>query len=170
MYCQIPFGVLQCFYCYFDFSKQHFTKDNNEKKKPLPQLQNNPLPSSKELLKISTQTRTPNFNQPASQVSILGSREKSGESSTRKETRVRGAGWEARSLATSFAFQQAKLQQLSFALLILMTISFDCETLTLFAVYKLYWLLIPYFHLHSDLERSEIASNRILKQIRNSGK
>ena len=36
MYCQIPFGVLQCFYCYFDFSKQHFTKDNNEKKKPQP--------------------------------------------------------------------------------------------------------------------------------------
>ena len=33
-----------------------------------------------------------------------GSREKSRESSTRKETRVRGAGWEARSLATSFAF------------------------------------------------------------------
>ena len=24
------------FYCYFDFSKQHFTKDNNEKKNPRP--------------------------------------------------------------------------------------------------------------------------------------
>ena len=32
-----------------------------------------------------------------------GSREKSRDSSTRKETLVRGAGWEARSLATSFA-------------------------------------------------------------------
>ena len=36
MYCQIPFGVLQCFYGYFDFSNQYFTKDNNEKKKPQP--------------------------------------------------------------------------------------------------------------------------------------
>ena len=161
MYCQIPFGVLQCFYCYFDFSKQHFTRDNNEKKKPQPQIQNHPLPASKKLLIIFTQTRTSNFNQPASYCRFLfwESREKSRESSTRKKTRVREAGCEARTLATRFAFQQAKLQQLSFALFILMTISFDCGTLTLFAVYKLYWLLILYFHFHYDLERSEIASN-----------
>ena len=40
MYCQIRFGILYCscivLECYFDFSKQHFTKDKNEKKKPQP--------------------------------------------------------------------------------------------------------------------------------------
>ena len=87
------------------------------------------------------------------------SREKSRESSMRKVTKVRGAWWEARSLPTSFAFKLVKLQQLSFALFILMTISFDCGTLTPFPVYKLYWLLILYFHFHSDLERSEIAND-----------
>ena len=92
-------------------------------------------------------------------------RENSCESSTRKETRVRGAGWEARSLATSFAFLLAKLQQLSCALFIFMTISIDRGTWTLFAVYNLYWLLLLYFHFHSDLERSEIiASNKSLNQ------
>ena len=44
--------VLFCslFNCYFDFSKQHFNKpDNNEKKKPQPQIQNHPLPPSKDM-------------------------------------------------------------------------------------------------------------------------
>ena len=63
--------VLFCcvFYCYSDFSKQHFTKDNNEKKKPRPQKRNHSLPPSKDMPKISPETRTANFNQPASQAS-----------------------------------------------------------------------------------------------------
>ena len=34
----VKFLLVFCsvFYCYFDFSKQHFTKDKNEKKKPQP--------------------------------------------------------------------------------------------------------------------------------------
>ena len=36
--CIVKFLLVFCsvFYCYFDFSKQHFTKDNNEKKKTQP--------------------------------------------------------------------------------------------------------------------------------------
>ena len=114
------------------------------------------------MLKIPPETRI------STSTSLWGSslfwarRENSRESSAHKETRVPGAGWQARSIARSFAFSQAKLQQLSCALFILMTISIDREILTLFAVYNLYWLLLLYFHFHSDLERSEIiASNKI---------
>ena len=66
--------VLFCcvFYSYSDFSKQHFTKDNNEKKKPRPQKRNHSLPPSKDMPKISPETRASTFNQPASKRSILG--------------------------------------------------------------------------------------------------
>ena len=162
--------VLFCsaFYCYF--SKQHFTKDNNEKKS------HGRTKETTLYLRLKTCWKFPQKREYQTSTSLRGSslfwarRENSRESSTRKETRVRGAGWEARSLATSFAFWQAKLQQLSCALFIFMTISIDRGTLTLFAVYNLYWLL-PYFHFHSDLERSEIiASNKSLNQRGSSWK
>ena len=54
--------VLQCFLCCFYFSKQHFIKDNNEKKKPRPQKRNHSLLLSKDMPKICPETRTTNFN------------------------------------------------------------------------------------------------------------
>ena len=54
--------VLQCFLCYFYFIKQHFIKDNKEKKKPRPQKRNQSLLPSKDMPKISPETRTSNFN------------------------------------------------------------------------------------------------------------
>ena len=105
---------------------------------------------------------------PASSL-FWGSREKSRESSTRNMARVRARGGMRGAFARHKwrACCQAKLQQLSCVLFIFMTISFDCGTLTHFAVY---WFLLLYFHFNSDLERYEIASNRILKQIGNSWK
>ena len=97
--------VLRCFLCCFYFIKQHFIKDNNEKKKPRPQKRNHSLLPSKDMPKISAETRTSNFNYSLRGSSLFwGSREKSRESSARKVTLVRGAEWEARSLAPSFAF------------------------------------------------------------------
>ena len=65
--------VLFCsvFYCYFDFSKQHFTKDNNEKKTHRRRNETTLYLRLKTCRHFS-ETRTLNFNQPASQLSILG--------------------------------------------------------------------------------------------------
>ena len=103
--------VLFCsvFYCYFDFSKQHFTKDNNEKKS------HGRRNETTLYLRLKTCWKFPQKREYQTSTSLRGSslfwarRENSRESSTRKETRVRGAGWQERSLATSFAFLQAKL-------------------------------------------------------------
>ena len=84
--------VLHCFLCYFYFIKQHFIKENNEKKKPRPQKRNHSLLPSKDMPKISAETRTSNFNYSLRGSSLFwGSREKSRESSARKVTLVRGA-------------------------------------------------------------------------------
>ena len=93
--------VLFCsvFYCYFDFSKRHFTKDNNEKKS------HGRKNETTLYLRLKTCWKFPQKREYQTSTSLRGSflfwrsREKSRESSTREETRVRGAGWEARSLA-----------------------------------------------------------------------
>ena len=160
------------FYCYFDFSKQHFTKDNNEKKS------HGRRNETTLYLLLKTCWKFPNKREHQTSTSLRasslfwGSREKSRESSTRNMARVRARGGMRGAFARHKwrACCQDKLQQLSCVLFIFMTISFDCGTLTHFAVYELYWFLLLYFHFNSDLERSEIASNRILKQIGNSWK
>ena len=98
MYCQIRFRqwyfVLFCsvFYCYFDFSKQHFTKDNNEKKS------HGRRNETTLYLRLKTCRKFPQKREHQTSTTLQGSslfwgsREKSRESSTRKETRVRGAG------------------------------------------------------------------------------
>ena len=103
MYCQIRLGILYCsavfFYCYFHFSKQHFTKDNNEKKS------HGRRNETTFYLLLKTCRKFPQKREHQTSTSLRGSflfrgsREKSRESSTRKETRERGAWWEARSLA-----------------------------------------------------------------------
>ena len=169
MYCQIRLGLLYCFAVLFIvISVSNISpriQDNNEKKSHGRRNETNLY------LRLKTCWKFPQKREHQTSTSLRGSflfrgsREKSRESSTRKETRVRGAGWQARFLATSFAFSRAKFQQLSCVLFIFMTISIDRGTLTLFAVYNLYWLLLLYFHFHSDLERSEIiASNKSLNQ------
>ena len=92
--------VLFCsvFYCYFDFSKRHFTKDNNEKKS------HGRRNETTLYLRLKTCWKFPQKREYQTSTSLRGSflfrgsRKKSREV-TRKETRVRGAGWEARSLA-----------------------------------------------------------------------
>ena len=169
MYCQIRLGLLYCFAVLFIvISVSNISpriQDNNEKKS------HGRRNETTLYLRLKTCWKFPQKREHQTSTSLRGSflfrgsREKSRESNTRKETRVRGAGWQACLLATSFAFSQAKFQQLSSALFIFMTISIDRGTLTLFAVYNLYWLLLLYFHFHSDLERSEIiASNKSLNQ------
>ena len=93
--------VLFCsvFYCYFDFSKQHFTKDNNEKKS------HGRRNETTLYLRLKTCRKFPQKREHQTSTSLRakslfwGSSEKSRENTTRKEMRVRGAGWEARSLA-----------------------------------------------------------------------
>ena len=109
IYCQIRFRqwyfVLFCsvFYCYFDFSKQHFTKDNNEKKS------HGRKNETTLYLRLKTCWKFPQKREHQTSTSLRasslfwGSREKSRHSSTHKVTRVRGAVWEARSLAIHFA-------------------------------------------------------------------
>ena len=86
--------VLFCsvFYCYFGFSKQNFTKDNNEKK-------SHGLWNGTTLfLRLKTCRKFPQKREHQISTTLQGSslfwgsREKSRESSTRKETRVWGAG------------------------------------------------------------------------------
>ena len=97
--------VLFCsvFYCYFDFSKQHFTKDNNEKKS------HGRKNETTLYLRLKTCWKFPQKREHQTSTSLRasslfwGSREKSRHSSTHKVTRVRGAVWEARSLAIHFA-------------------------------------------------------------------
>ena len=80
------------FYCYFDFSKQHFTKDNNEKKS------HGRTKETTLYLRLKTCWKFAQKREYQTSTSLRGSslfwarRENSRESSTRKETRVRGAG------------------------------------------------------------------------------
>ena len=93
--------VLFCsvFYCYFDFSKQHFTKDNNEKKSHGRRNETTLYLLLKTCRKFNHKWEHQTSTSLRGSFLFRGSREKSRESSTRKETRERGAGWEARSLA-----------------------------------------------------------------------
>ena len=85
--------VLFCsvFYCYFDFSKQHFTKDNNEKKS------HGRRNETTLYLLLKTCRKFPQKREHQTSTSLRasslfwGSREKSRHSSTHKVTRVRGA-------------------------------------------------------------------------------
>ena len=67
MYYQIRFGILYSFaiffhyYCYFDFSKQHFTKDYN-KKKSHGSRNETTLYLLLKTCRHSPETRTSNFN------------------------------------------------------------------------------------------------------------
>ena len=96
--------VLFCsaFYCYFDFSKRHFTKDNNGKKS------HGRRNETTLYLRLKTCWKFPQKREHQTSISLRASslfwasREKSRGSSTRKETRVRGAGREARSFPTRF--------------------------------------------------------------------
>ena len=177
MYCQIRLGILYCsavfFYCCFDFSKQHFTKDNNEKKSHGRRNETTLYLLLKTCRKFNHKWEHQTSTSLRGSFLFRGSREKSRESSTRKETRERGAGWEARSLAKGELASRLKFNSC------LARYSFSSQFRSIanaihfhhnFAVYKLYWLLILYFHFNSDLERSEVASNRILKQIGNPWK
>ena len=95
--------VLFCsvFYCYF--SKQLSTKDNNEKKS------HGRRNETTLYLRLKTCRKFPQKREHQTSTSLRasslfwGSREKSRHSSTHKVTRVRGAVWEARSLAIHFA-------------------------------------------------------------------
>ena len=97
--------VLFCsvFYCYFDFSKQLSTKDNNEKKS------HGRRNETTRYLRLKTCRKFPQKREHQTSTSLRasslfwGSREKSRHSSTHKVTRVRGTVWEARSLAIHFA-------------------------------------------------------------------
>ena len=138
--------VLFCsvFYSYFDFSFQHFTKDNNEKKSHGRRNETTLYLRQKRYWKFPQKREHQTSISLRGSILFWGSREKSHESSTDKVTKVPGARWEACSLATSFArnqwraFYQAKLQQLFCALFISMTFSFDCGTLTLFYLYYVF--------------------------------
>ena len=92
--------VLFCsvFYCYFDFSKQHFTKDNNEKKSHGRRNETTLYLLLKTCWKFPHKREHQTSNSLRGSFLFRGSRKKSREV-TRKETRVRGAGWEGRSLA-----------------------------------------------------------------------
>ena len=96
--------VLFCsvFNCYFYFSKQHFTKDNNENKSHSRRNETNLNLRLKIFRKFPQKRDHQTSNNLRGSSLFWASREKSRESSTRKKTRVRGAGWEARSLATRF--------------------------------------------------------------------
>ena len=159
MYCQKSWHfVLFCgvFYCYYDFRKQHFTKDDNEKKSHGRRNETTLYLRLKTCRKFP-QKREHQISTTLRESSLFwASCEMSRECDGQGERRALSlAGW------TSTAVLRAIHSHDNFVRL---------WNLDAFAVYKLYWLLILYFHFHCDLERSEIASNRILKQIGNSWK
>ena len=98
MYCQIRFRqwyfVLFCsvFYYYFDFSKQHFTKDNNEKKR------HGRRNETTFYLRQKRYWKFPQKREHNTSTSLRGSSLFWGSRETRRECEGR-PGWEARSLA-----------------------------------------------------------------------
>ena len=152
------------FYCYFDFSKQHFTKDNNEKKS------HGRRNETTLYLLLKTCWKFPNKREHQTSTSLRasslfwGSREKSRDSSTRKETRVRGAGWEARSLSSRLNFNSC-----------LARCSFSWQFRSIVEPWRfcgLQALLVTdtIFSLPFWPRNVWNSSNRSLKQIGNSGK
>ena len=103
MYCQIRFGILYCsavFLIVILISVSNISSRIIMKRKSHGRRNETTL-----YLRLKTCRKFPQKREHQTSTSLRGSflfrgsREKSRESSTRKETRERGAGWEARSLA-----------------------------------------------------------------------